>query len=74
MQNQDESFYPLQNYGVNFNFFNLQDAINFAQYAVDVTIKTMAFENCVKTVGGPVDILVIKPTESFWVARKELHA
>lgn len=74
MQNQDGSFYPLQNYGVNFNFFNLQDAINFAQYAVDVTIKTMAFENCVKTVGGPVDILVIKPTESFWVARKELHA
>ncbi len=74
MQNQDGSFYPLQNYGVNFNFFNLQDAINFAQYTVDVTIKTMAFENCVKTVGGPVDILVIKPTESFWVARKELHA
>lgn len=73
-KNPDETYCAIQNHGINFSFFNLQDAINFAQYAVDVTIKTMAFENCVKTVGGPVDILVIKPTESFWVARKELHA
>lgn len=64
----------LPNNGINWNYFTLQDAIDFANYAVDVTIKTMAFENCVKTVGGPIDILVIKPDNSFWIARKELHA
>jgi hypothetical protein len=23
--------------------------------------------------GGPIDVLVIKPDEAFWVQRKELH-
>lgn len=65
----DMAFYP-----IGYNYFTLQDAINFAEYAVDVTIKTMAFKDCVKTVGGPIDILAIKPSGVFWVQRKELHA
>ena len=48
--------------------------INFAEYAVDATIKTMSFQDCVKTVGGPIDILAIKPSGAFWIQRKELHA
>lgn len=71
---EDGSYSPCFNYDINFYCFTLQDAINFANYAVDVTIKTMAFGNCVKTVGGPIDILAIKPDGAFWVARKELHA
>lgn len=72
---QDNGTYiDMSNNGINWNFFTLQDAINFANYAVDVTIKTMAFENCAKTVGGPIDILAIKPDKAFWVAHKELHA
>ena len=67
-------YIDLPSYGINFQFFTLQDAIDFANYAVDVTIKTMAFENCAKTVGGPIDILAIKPDKAFWIARKELHA
>lgn len=73
-KNIDGTFRALTNNPINFSFFTLQDAINFANYAVDVTIKTMAFENCVKTVGGPIDILAIKPERAFWIARKELHA
>lgn len=73
-KNNTGDFIQLPNNGINFSFFTLQDAINFANYAVDVTIKTMAFENCVKTVGGPIDILAIKPDKAFWIARKELHA
>ncbi|MCD7866792.1 MAG: hypothetical protein LUG62_01015 [Clostridiales bacterium] len=59
---------------ISFQCFTLQDAIDFAEYAVDVTIKTMAFQNCVKSVGGPIDILAIKPDGAFWIKRKELHA
>ena len=70
----DVTYIDMRNNRIGFNFFTLQDAINFANYAVDITIKTMAFENCAKTVGGPIDILAIKPNNAFWIARKELHA
>lgn len=72
IKNQDD-YIPLPSNVINWQYFTLQDAIDFAKYAIDVTIKTMAFQNCVKTVGGPIDILVIKHDRAFWIAHKELH-
>ena len=74
MINDDGTYYnyPIRNVG--YNYFTLQDAIDFAEYAVDVTIKTMYFQDYVNTVGGPIDILAIKPSGAFWIRRKELHA
>lgn len=74
VNNLNGTYYDLPAYTTNYEFFTLQDAIEYAEYAIDVTIKTMKFQNCVKTVGGPIDILVIKPDNAFWVQRKELHA
>lgn len=74
IKNEDGTYTDLPNHSIGFNFFTLQDAINFAEYAVDVTIKTMSFQDCVKTVGGPIDILAIKPSGTFWIQHKELHA
>ena len=74
IKNEDGTYTDLPNYSIGFDFFTLQDAINFAEYAVDVTIKTMSFQDCVKTVGGPIDILAIKPNGVFWIQHKELHA
>lgn len=54
-------------------YFTLQDAIDFARYAVETTIKTMHFYNVVETVGGSVDILVITPNETRWLQKEELH-
>lgn len=65
---------PLGKTEVSWSLFTLQDAIDFAQYAVDVTIKSMHYSNFVETVGGPIDVLVIKPEESIWIQHKELHA
>ena len=31
---------------------------------------TMSFQNRLKTVGGPIDILVIKPEEAIWIKEK----
>lgn len=56
------------------DFFTLQDAVDFAEYAIRTTIETMRFQKCVKTVGGPIDILVLKPSGGQWVAHKELFA
>ena len=55
------------------NFFTLQDAIDFAQYAIKVTIDTLKFQKREKSVGGPIDILVLKPESHQWIAHKELH-
>jgi hypothetical protein len=60
-------------FGIPFQFFTLQDAIDFAVYAVRVTIDSIRFQTRAKTVGGPIDVLVIKPTEACWIDKKELH-
>lgn len=65
---------PLPHHPIQWGFFTLQDAIDYAVYAVQVTIDTMRFHPRPKTVGGPIDVLIIKPDEAFWVQRKTLRA
>lgn len=55
------------------NLMTLQDGIDFAEYAIKTTIDTMRFQVAPKTVGGPIDILVIKPNGAQWIQHKELH-
>jgi hypothetical protein len=52
--------------------FTIQDAIDFAVYAIKTTAETMRFQLTAKTVGGPIDVLVLKPSEALWVKKKEL--
>ena len=58
---------------VAWKYFTLQDAADFARYAVETTIQTMHFKNVVETVGGNVDILSITPEEARWLAKEELR-
>lgn len=55
------------------DLMTLQDAIDFVRYAINTTIDTMRFTNVNKTVGGPIDILVITPNKSKWISHKKLH-
>jgi hypothetical protein len=64
----------LPTFPIPWNFFSLQDAIDFASFAMSATIGTLRFQNRLKTVGGPVDLLAIKPDGIVWVQRKSLHA
>lgn len=52
---------------------NLQDAVDFAIYAIRTTIDTMRFEARPKNVGGPIDVLVLTPGGARWIQRKELQ-
>ncbi len=63
---------PIPSFGVPFQWFTLQDAIDFAHYAMRATIDTMRFQSREKTVGGPVDVLVITPDDARWIAQKQL--
>jgi len=64
---------PLPFEKILWEYFTLQDAIDFARFAVVTTINTMHFKNVVETVGGNVDILVITPEETKWIQREELR-
>ncbi len=61
-------------FGIPFEFFTLQDAIDFAGFAIRATIDTMRFQAREKTIGGAIDIVVITPDSSEWIARKQLTA
>ena len=51
----------------------LQDAVDFGVYAVKTTIDTMRFQQKEKTVGGPIDVLVIQPHQApIFIQKKEL--
>ncbi|AZR73608.1 hypothetical protein BBF96_09535 [Anoxybacter fermentans] len=61
-------------YEIPYNFFTLQDAIDFAIYAIRTTIQTIRFQTRPKTVGGPIDVLVLKPGEQpYWIQKKNYH-
>jgi hypothetical protein len=62
----------LPHHAIPWGFFTLQDAIDFSTFALRSTIDAMRFQPRPKTVGGPIDVLVIKPTGAFWVQKKEL--
>ena len=69
----DGKMIDLPQHNIPWNFFTLQDAIEFAEFATKVTIDTMKFQERVKTVGGPIDIMVLKPNSHQWISHKELH-
>ena len=70
---QGDHWIDLPDNPLTFNFMPLQDAIDFAVYAVRTTIETIRFQQKAKTVGGPIDVIVIRPNEApQWIKRKEL--
>jgi hypothetical protein len=64
---------PLPSFVIPFDIFTLQDMIDFAVYAICTTSDSMRFQMRPKTVGGPVDVLVIKPSGSSWIQKKILE-
>ena len=54
------------------NLYTLQDAIDFAKYGIKTTIDAMRFQTIPETVGGPIDILIMKPGKTEWLVKKEL--
>ena len=72
LKNDDGTYTDLPYEDILCQYFTLQDAIDFARYAVETTIQTMRFKKVVETVGGEVDILVITPDETKWLQKTEL--
>lgn len=69
----DQQYLDLPFEKILWSYFTLQDAIDFARYAVETTIQTMRFKNVVETVGGAVDVLVITPEKTSWLQKESLQ-
>ena len=63
----------LPDFPLGINVFTLQDAVDFADFAVKTTISTMRFELRPKTVGGQVDILVVDREGGRWIRHNTLE-
>lgn len=74
LNQQGEIDKRLPYYQIPWQFFTLQDAIDFCTFAVRSTIDAIRFQPRPKSVGGPIDVLVIRPDEAYWVQKKQLHA
>lgn len=48
----------------------LKDGIDLAEFMVDVTIKYQRFSDCIRTCGGPIDVLVMTKDDAFWYKNK----
>lgn len=72
-QEDDGTYKPYEYYKIRWGSMNIQDGIDFCRFMTETTAKMMTFQNRQATVGGPVDILVIKPNEYIWVSKKELR-
>lgn len=69
---EDSVVHRFPTHPIPYGFFTLQDAIDFAVFAIRSTIDAIRFQPRAKTVGGPIDVLVIKPSGATWVQRKKL--
>lgn len=72
MRDNEGNYINLPYEEIMWGYFTLQDAIDFARYAVETTIQTMRFKKVVETVGGDVDILVITPEKTKWLQKAEI--
>ena len=62
-----------ENWPIYWQDFTLQDAIDYATFVIRATIGLISFQIRQKTVGGPIDVLVIEPNNATWFQQKQLH-
>ncbi|MDO5649735.1 MAG: hypothetical protein Q4G11_03940 [Gallicola sp.] len=70
---KEEEYIEFNDNPVLWEYFSLQDAIDFSEYALELTDRMMHFWSLPKTVGGGADVLIITPKGSQWVEEKKVH-
>jgi hypothetical protein len=59
------SYHPLK-----LSEFSIPDGIDFVEFLINTSKNVMSWQECDQTIGGPIDILIIKPYEAYWYRRK----
>lgn len=50
--------------------FSIAEGINFAEFIIYTAKNVMSYQECDQTIGGPIDVLVLKPNNAYWYRRK----
>jgi len=58
---------------IEWNFMQLKDGIDFAEFLIDVTCKVHRFQTGLGTCGGPIDILLLTKDYSKWIRHKVIN-
>ncbi|MGL5353523.1 MAG: hypothetical protein ACRDA5_09390 [Clostridium sp.] len=58
---------------IDWKFMQLKDGIDFAEFMIDLTIKTQRFSKGLATCGGAIDLLVITKDYSKYIKHKILN-
>ncbi|MGL4451381.1 MAG: hypothetical protein ACRCTZ_09345 [Sarcina sp.] len=58
---------------IDWKFMQLKDGIDFAEFMIDLTIKTQRFTQSLATCGGAIDVLVITKDYSKFIKHKILN-
>ncbi len=67
----DGNAIEVPNFRIPWAHMSLDNAIDFASSSISVTETIMKFQPRPKSVGGPTDILSIRPEGAKWIRRKE---
>lgn len=62
----------LKNIGPGYSFMPLKDAIDYAEFIVELNIKQQRFSDALSTCGGPIDLLVITKDYTKFLKHKIL--
>ena len=55
---------------IEWDFMQLKDGIDFAEFLADITCKVHRFQKGLGTCGGPIDILLLTKDYSKWIRHK----
>lgn len=69
----DGSYHDIHLEKCRYGELSLQEAVEYVYFLINTTIQHMRFTYKKENVGLPIDILVLKPDESFWLQKKNLY-
>ena len=58
---------------IEWDFMQLKDGIDFAEFLIDVTCKIHRFQTGLGTCGGPIDILLLTKGYTKWIRHKIIN-
>lgn len=69
---QKENIHYNELSSIQWHLMTIPDALNFIDFAFETTINDMKFQSIAKTVGGPINILIVKPNETTWARKNKI--
>lgn len=67
---QGYNYVPHGEYQLRINEFSILEGIEYAKFIINTAKGVMKFQRTNQTIGGAIDVLVLKPNESFWYEKK----